>query len=267
MNAADYRLQQVQHVGYTMAGSFPISMHLATFLPESVSSLVLIERFFWWFHILGIFGFLLYLPHSKHLHILLAFPNTYFGSLSPKGKMDQMESVTQEVRAMVDPSFVPTSTEPPARFGAKDVHDLTWKNLLDAFTCTECGRCTSVCPAHITGKALSPRKIMMDTRDRLEEVMNPIASASSERQLLDDFIQREEIWACTSCNACVEACPVMINPLDIILQLRRFTVMEESKAPSPILGMLNNVENNGAPWKYAQADRAAWRNPYISSSE
>ena len=162
---------------------------------------------------------------------------------------------------MLDPSFLPETQEVPARFGAKDVTDLTWKNLLDAYTCTECGRCTSVCPANLTGKALSPRKIMMDTRDRMEELAAKPKNEQgpSDKNLLDDYIQREEIWACTTCNACVEACPININPLDIIVQLRRYTIMEESQAPGPILGMLNNVENNGAPWKYAQADRATWR--------
>lgn len=267
MNGADAKLQQLGAPGYTLGGSFPVSSLLNPYLPDQVSTLIALERFCWWFHILGIFGFLWYLPYSKHLHILLAFPNTYFASLQPKGKLDQMESVQQEVKAMLDPSFVPSNQEPPSRFGAKDIHDLTWKNLLDAYTCTECGRCTSVCPANITGKALSPRKIMMDTRDRTEEVMQEKAKGiTSEKQLLDDYIQREEIWACTTCNACVEACPVSINPLDIIVQLRRYAVMEESQAPAPIMGMINNVENNGAPWKYAQADRAAWRAPYLSSN-
>lgn len=267
MNAADAKLQQLGAPGYTLGGSFPVSSLLIPYLPDQVSTLIALERFCWWFHILGIFGFLWYLPYSKHLHILLAFPNTYFASLQPKGKLDQMESVQQEVKAMLDPSFVPSNQEPPSRFGAKDIHDLTWKNLLDAYTCTECGRCTSVCPANITGKALSPRKIMMDTRDRTEEVMQEKAKGiTSEKQLLDDYIQREEIWACTTCNACVEACPVSINPLDIIVQLRRYAVMEESQAPAPIMGMINNVENNGAPWKYAQADRAAWRAHYLSSN-
>lgn len=263
MNAADQKLQDLQINHYIQAGSFPISQYLVGLLPETSSSLIAIERFSWWFHIIGVLAFLNYLPISKHLHILLAFPNTYFTRLEPKGKFSNMESVTAEVKAMLDPTLPPPSGE-VARFGVKDVQDLTWKNLLDAYTCTECGRCTASCPANITGKLLSPRKIMMDTRDRLEEVGKNIDKnktfVDDGKALLDNYISREEIWACTSCNACVEQCPVNINPLEIIMGLRQYAVMEESQAPQSINNMLSNLENNGAPWKYAQADRANWTN-------
>ena len=261
MNAADAKLQTLGTEHYTAAGSFPVSVYLQGLLPNSVSSLIFIERFCWWFHIVGIFAFLNYLPYSKHFHILFAFPNTYFSNLEPKGEFTNMASVTNEVKAMLDPSFVPADVA-PGRFGAKDVQDLSWVNLMNAYTCTECGRCTSVCPANITGKLLSPRKIMMDTRDRLEEVGKNIEKHGAEHQdgkaLLDDYISREEIWACTSCNACTEACPINIDPLAIIVELRRYAVMEESVAPASINAMLGNVENNGAPWKYSPADRFNW---------
>lgn len=263
MNAADYKLQQSAVEGYHTVGSFPISSYLVGILPDSISSLIAIERFAWWFHIIGVLAFLNYLPISKHLHIILAFPNTYFTRLEPKGELNNMASVTDEVKVMLDPSLPPPTGE-PSRFGVKDVQDLTWKNLLDAYTCTECGRCTSSCPANMTGKLLSPRKIMMDTRDRLEEVGKNIDKNGSfvedGKGLLDTYISREEIWACTSCNACVEQCPVNINPLEIIIGLRQFAVMEESQAPSSINNMFSNLENNGAPWKYSQADRANWTN-------
>jgi len=230
-------------------------------LPDNSSSLISIERFCWWFHIIGVLAFLNYLPFSKHLHIILAFPNTYFSKLEPKGKFENMPAVTAEVKSMLDPSIPPPIGE-VSRFGVKDVQDLTWKNLLDAYTCTECGRCTAACPANITGKLLSPRKIMMDTRSRLDEVGKNIDANKSfiddSKTLLDTYITREEIWACTSCNACVEQCPVNINPLEIIMGIRQYIVMEESQAPSTINNMLSNLENNGAPWKYAQADRANW---------
>lgn len=263
MNAADQKLQALGVEGYVQAGTFPVSKWLVGWLPSEVSSLIWIERFAWWFHIIGVLAFLNYLPYSKHLHILLAFPNTYYSNLNPKGQFTTMESVKNEVKAMLDPTYVPENLEGPLRFGAKDVPDLTWKNLLEAYTCTECGRCTSVCPANITGKLLSPRKIMMDTRDRMVE-LGKFKQAHSDQEtdgksLLDDYISREEIWACTTCNACVEACPVNINPLEIITDLRRYAVMEESQAPASIQTMFGNVENNGAPWKYAQADRAAWK--------
>ncbi|WAC41036.1 (Fe-S)-binding protein [Pedobacter sp. SL55] len=261
MNAADVKLQALGATHYVTAGAFPVSGLLLGLLPNSVDSLIFIERFCWWFHIVGIFAFLNYLPYSKHFHIMLAFPNTYFSNLKPKGQFTNMDSVTNEVKAMLDPSFVPAETA-PGKFGAKDVQDLTWVNLMNAYTCTECGRCTSVCPANITGKLLSPRKIMMDTRDRLEEVGRNIDKHGLEHQdgksLLDDYITREEIWACTSCNACVQACPVNIDPLEIITDLRRYAVMEESVAPASINAMLGNVENNGAPWKYSPADRFNW---------
>lgn len=262
MNAADYKLQITGSAHYIQAGSFPISSFLLPILPDSQTALIAIERFCWWFHIIGIFAFLNYLPYSKHFHILLAFPNTYYSNLEPKGEMTNMASVSNEVKAMLDPSFVPEPVAEGARFGAKDVNDLTWKNLMDAYTCTECGRCTSVCPANITGKLLSPRKIMMDTRDRLVEVGNNIDKHGKDYQdgksLLDDYISREEIWACTTCNACTEACPVNIDPLAIIVDLRRYAVMEEAQAPASLNNMFSNVENNGAPWKYSPADRANW---------
>ncbi|TYP97303.1 4Fe-4S dicluster protein [Sphingobacterium allocomposti] len=261
MNAADFKLQQLGFTNYHQAGAFPISQYLQGLLPDTPSSLVTIERFCWWFHIIGVLAFLNYLPLSKHLHIILAFPNTYFSKLAPKGKFENMASVTGEVRAMLDPSVAPPAGE-ISRFGVKDVHDLTWKNLLDAYTCTECGRCTAACPANITGKLLSPRKIMMDTRDRLEEVGRNIDKNGSfqddSKSLIDHYISREEIWACTTCNACVEQCPVNINPLEIIMGLRQYAIMEESMAPASINAMFSNLENNGAPWKYAQADRANW---------
>lgn len=262
MNAADYKLQLQIH-STSITGSFPISSLLLPLLPENPDSLRVIERSCWWFHIVGVLVFLNYLPYSKHLHIVLAFPNTYFSNLKPKGQFTNMDAVTHEVKAMLDPSYAPPVSDQPARFGVKDITDLTWKNLLDAYTCTECGRCTSVCPANITGKLLSPRKIMMDTRDRMVEVGKQIDKNGSftedGKSLLDTYISREELWACTSCNACTEACPVNINPLEIIMDMRRYIVMEESQAPSSLNTMFANVENNGAPWKYAQADRVNWR--------
>ncbi len=262
MNAADHKLQLSGSSDYILAGSFPVSSWLFTILPESTSALIFIERTAWWAHIIGVLAFLNYLPYSKHLHIILAFPNTYFSNLEPQSKSPVLESVSNEVKAMLDPSFTPVISEEPVRFGSKDVTDLTWKSLLDAYTCTECGRCTSVCPANITGKLLSPRKIMMDTRDRIAEVGENIDRNGSliadGKSLLDDYITREELWACTTCNACVEACPVNINPLQIIMELRQYAVMEEAQAPAPINVMFSNTENNGAPWKYAQSDRANW---------
>jgi heterodisulfide reductase subunit C len=235
----------------------------------SIDALHVIERVGWWGHILMVFAFLNYLPYSKHFHILLAFPNTYFSNLEQKGKFTNMESVTNEVKLMLDPNADPYAApanpnEAPKRFGAKDVTDLTWKNLLDAYTCTECGRCSSSCPANITGKELSPRKIMMDTRDRLVEVGENYRKHGKGfddgKSLLGDYIKEEEIWACTSCNACVQECPVNIDPLSIIVDLRRYLVMEESKVPSELAGMLTNIENNGAPWQFAQTERLNWAN-------
>ena len=227
----------------------------------TVETLRVLERIGWWGHLTMVFVFLNYLPYSKHLHILLAFPNTYFSNLNAKGKISNMEAVTQEVKLMMDPTADPyATTEPsdavPQRFGAKDVNDLTWKNLLDAYSCTECGRCTSACPANQTGKLLSPRKIMMDTRDRLMEVGE--GGLEDGKSLLGNYITEEEIWACTSCNACVQECPVNIDPLSIIIDLRRYLVMEESKMPTELTGMLTNIENNGAPWQFSQSDRLNW---------
>ncbi|MDY0905690.1 (Fe-S)-binding protein [Pedobacter sp. CFBP9032] len=263
MNAADFKLQDLGAAHYTNAGAFPISQYLTNLLPSSENALIAIERGCWWFHIIGILAFLNYLPYSKHFHILFAFPNTYFSNLEPKGEFTNMASVTNEVKAMLDPSFVPAEAE-AGKFGAKDATDLSWVNLMNAYTCTECGRCTDSCPANITGKLLSPRKIMMDTRDRITEIGKNIDKNGADHQdgksLLDDYITREEIWACTSCNACVQACPVNIDPLQIIMELRRFAVMEESQAPGSINAMLGNIENNQAPWKYSPADRFNWAN-------
>jgi heterodisulfide reductase subunit C len=264
MNASDYQLQNLGVAHYVKAGAFPISEHLSFMLPKSAQVLISIERFCWWLHILGILAFLNYLPLSKHLHIILAFPNTWYANLKPKGQFNNMEAVTTEVKAMLDPSFIPAISDELSKFGAKDVSDLNQIQLLNAYTCTECGRCTSVCPANITGKLLSPRKIMMDTRDRLAEVGKNIDQKGlgfvDGKSLLDDYISREEIWACTTCNACVEACPINIDPLSIIMELRRYAVMEESQAPNSLNNMFSNIENNGAPWKYSPADRFNWAN-------
>ena len=239
------------------------------FIDIDSSNLHVIERVCWWLHISGILVFLNYLYYSKHLHILLAFPNTYLGSVLPKGQFDNLSSVTNEVKLMLDPSADPYATsdnnDEISKFGASDVFDLNQLQLLNAYTCTECGRCTSVCPANQTGKQLSPRKIMMDTRDRLEEVGNNIkvnkgTFKQDNKQLLDDYISREELWACTSCNACVEECPISINPLSIIMDMRRYLVMEESAAPTELNVMMTNVENNGAPWPFNQMDRLNWKN-------
>jgi heterodisulfide reductase subunit C/HAMP domain-containing protein len=272
MNAADLHLQNLPEVysHYDKAGSFPISQFLAPLFDGMNNQAVhMLERTFWWLHIIIILCFLNYLYFSKHLHILLAFPNTYFADLNAKGKLDNLESVTNEVKLMMDPNADPYAAAPadaaPSKFGASDVHDLNWVQLLNAYTCTECGRCTSACPANQTGKKLSPRKIMMDTRDRLEEVgrnidKNKGVFVPDNISLLNDYISAEELWACTSCNACVEECPVNISPLSIIIDMRRYLVMEQSTAPMSINAMMTNIENNGAPWQYNQMDRLNWKN-------
>jgi heterodisulfide reductase subunit C len=263
MNAADAVLQQrgVEH--YLRAGAFPVSAGLTPMISSlGDGQLIGLERFCWWFHIVFIIAFLNYIPYSKHFHIVLAFPNTYYSNLSPKGRFTNMDAVTTEVKLMLDPSTpAPEGYQPPAGFGAKDVYDLTWKNLMDAYSCTECGRCTSECPANQTGKLLSPRKIMMDTRDRLEEagrLADRHGSEYRDDQNLFNRISEEELWACTSCNACTQACPVNIDPLSIIIEMRRYLVMEQSRMPQEIQSMFNNIENNGAPWQFAQADRLKW---------
>jgi heterodisulfide reductase subunit C len=253
-------------------GPFVVTQFIApAFAGMEQGTLHFLERFFWWIHILGILAFLNYLPFSKHFHIILAFPNTWYSNLKPKGQFANNQTVTEEVGKMMDPNADPYATPAegemtePERFGAKDVMDLNWVNLMNAYSCTECGRCTAECPANQTGKKLSPRKIMMDTRDRLEEVganyeQNQGQIADDGKSLLDDYITREELWACTSCNACVQACPVNIDPLDIIMQMRQYLVMEESAASQELNIMMTNVENNGAPWQFSQMDRANWIN-------
>lgn len=263
MNSADQILQVRGNAHYTQAGAFPISSWFAPgFENLSDAALIGIERSAWWFHIIGILIFLNYVPYSKHWHIIMAFPNTYYTPLKPKGRFENMPSVTTEIKLMMDPAATPPpGYEAPSGFGVKDVNDLTWKNLMDAYSCTECGRCTSVCPANITGKKLSPRKVMMDTRDRLEEVGNSMDAgkpAYEDGRNLHSYISAEELWACTTCNACVEACPVNIDPLEIIVEMRQYLVMEQSSAPSELNLMLSNVENNGAPWQMSPADRANW---------
>ncbi|MEN8769634.1 MAG: (Fe-S)-binding protein [Candidatus Arcticimaribacter sp.] len=270
MNGADLAIQTnfADTPHYVQSGSFPVSQFiLPLFDGIKLSSLILIERTAWWMHIIGIFCFLNYLYYSKHLHILLAFPNTFFADLRPKGQFNNNANVTAEVQLMMDPSADPyAATDDSAeveKFGASDVMDLNQVQLLNAYTCTECGRCTSECPANQTGKKLSPRKIMMDTRDRLTEVGDNIEKNKGQfvddgKQLLGDYITNEELWACTSCNACVEACPVDIDPLSIIMEMRQYLVMEESAAPTDLNNMMSNIENNGAPWPFNQQDRANW---------
>ena len=262
MNAADQLLQETVSA-YTPTGKLYFSaMLMPLFEGLSASSLIVIERSAWWFHIVGILGFALHVTYSKHLHIFLAFPNTYYSNLKPKGQISNMDEVTNEVKMMLG---VPTEAQDtPAeigRFGAKDVNDLTWKNLMDSYSCTECGRCTSECPANITGKKLSPRKIMMDTRDRAEElgmIQNGKEFREDGKSLLGDYITKEEINACTTCNACTEACPVNIDPLSIILQLRRYVSLEESGSPASWNAMFSNIETNFSPWKFAPTDRFKW---------
>lgn len=264
MNAMDFNQQLLT------PNAFPVSQHLFHFFGNlSFETAHHLETIFWWMHISGILVFLNYLYFSKHLHILLAFPNTYFADLNPLGQLDDLPAVTAEVKLMMDPNADPFAAAPtaetPKKFGAQDAQDLNWVQLLNAYTCTECGRCTSVCPANITGKKLSPRKIMMDTRDRLVQIgknidLNKGVFIPDNINLLGNYITPEELWACTSCNACVQECPVNISPLSIILDMRRFLVMEQSAAPMPVNAMMSNIENNGAPWQYNQQDRLNWKN-------
>ena len=271
MNGADESLylKGQSHVDGSGSFGFVISSLTAPYFFNqfNIDTLILLERIGWWGHIFVVFAFLNYLPFSKHFHILMAFPNTYYSNLNKNGAFNNLTSVKDEVSKMLDPNFDPYANAVegdavPDRFGAKDVEDLSWKNLMDAYTCTECGRCTSACPANLTGKKLSPRKIIMDTRDRLEEVGKNKRvygqDFKDDKSLLGDYITEEEIWACTSCNACVQECPVNIDPLSVIIDLRRYLVMEESKVPSDLTGMLTNIENNGAPWQFSQADRIKW---------
>ena len=280
MNTSDLKLHQVE--GKTLPGGFPVSSLLTGLLPSDPTLLHFLERAGWWAHIVGIFIFLNYLPSSKHFHIILAFPNVWYSRLVPQGQFSNVESITHEVKAMLDPSYaVPApalgpdgSALAPTPFGAKDVEDLAWTNLLNAYSCTECGRCTSVCPANLTGKLLSPRKIIMDTRDRVEEKYNsplifqpnkygaearhePVTDLANAT-LLRGKVTPEELWACTTCNACVESCPVNINPLESIIEMRRFLVLEESAAPAALNAMFSNIENNGAPWAFSPSDRLNW---------
>lgn len=269
MNGADASLQKLGAEGYVQTGSFLISGFLTEPLMNGMgeSTLIIIERAAWWAHIIGILFFLNYLYYSKHLHILLAFPNTYFSKLEPKGEFTNLESVTNEVKLMMDPNADPYAAPPegtgePETFGAKDIFDLDQVLLLNAYTCTECGRCTEECPANMTGKLLSPRKIMMSTRDRLEDVSKNIDKngkfVEDGKMLVNDYITPEELWACTTCNACVQACPVNIDPMAIIVELRRYLVMEQSAAPQELNMMMSNIENNGAPWQFNQQDRLNW---------
>ncbi len=265
MNAADQLLQSRGIEHYTATGTFYISSFLSGLMQNySTTSLLIAERGSWWLHIIGIFAFLNYLPYSKHLHIVLAFPNSYYAPLEPAGKMSNMPLVQKEVVLSFQPERAPEflGDDSPVKFGAKDARDLSWKNLLDAYSCSECGRCTAACPANQTGKKLSPRKIMMDTRDRLEEIGKGIdmhgAAFTDNKTLLNDYITVEELRACTTCNACVQECPINISPLDIIVELRRSLVMEDSNVPNEWAMMFSNMENNQAPWKFSNEERANW---------
>jgi heterodisulfide reductase subunit C len=267
LNATDTLLQErgSEHYSENPTGNFLFSQYLHPMLNGlSGNTLVGIERASWWLHIIGIFAFLNYLPYSKHLHIVLSFPNTYYARLQPFGKMENMPAVQNEVLYAMQPELAPAAgeAEPSKKFGARDITDLSWKNLMDAYSCTECGRCSAACPATQTGKLLSPRKIMMDTRDRMEEVGRIINKQKSfepdGKGLLHDYITKEELLACTTCNACVQECPVAISPLDIILQLRRYLVMEESNTTPEWAAMFSNIENNFAPWKFSPEERDKW---------
>jgi ferredoxin len=264
MNASDQILQTRDGHYYPTGSLFFSSFLIPAFSRFETTTLIVIERFAWWFHIIGILGFSVYITYSKHLHIFMAFPNTYYARIEPKGQINNMPVVTREVKSMLGLPVTDAPVQPsePGRFGAKDVNDLTWNNLMAAYSCTECGRCTSECPANLTGKKLSPRKIMMDVRDRMEEIGNNLDKGAKGlddgKSLLGNYITKEEINACTSCNACVEACPVMINPLEIILEMRRYVSMEESGAPAQWNSMFQNIETSFAPWKFSPADRFNW---------
>ncbi|MFC6996646.1 (Fe-S)-binding protein [Rufibacter roseus] len=281
-NIADLKLTQM--AGLEIKGAFPVSSNFINLFGSDEQTLKVIAGIGWWVHIVGILAFMNYLPSSKHFHIIMAFPNVYYTKLEPKGQLSNVDSITHEIKAMLDPSYqVPPLPEgaDPQKFGAKDVEDLTWKQLMDAYTCTECGRCTSVCPANITGKLLSPRKIVMDTRDRMEEKgHSPIIFApanykeeservqvTEEKTLLRGYISPEELWACTTCNACVESCPVNINQLSSIIDMRRYLVLEESAAPAALNAMFNNIENNGAPWAFSPSDRFNWADDLYMTSK
>ncbi len=264
MNAADMTIQN--RMEKMMVGNFPISQFLVPFINNmSIDGLYILERFNWWFHIIGVLVFMNYVLISKHLHIFFAFPSTYYANLNSLGGLTNLESVTKEVKLMMDPNAdpyaSPTSDAVPVEsFGAKDVTDLNWVQLLNAYSCTECGRCTSNCPANQTGKLLSPRKVLMDTRDRITELSyNKRKGIKDNKTLLGDYITSEELWACTSCNACTDSCPIELDPLSIIIDMRRYLVMEESAAPTELNMMFTNIENNGAPWQYPASDRLKWK--------
>jgi heterodisulfide reductase subunit C len=265
MNASDMLIQN--RAGNAIIGSYPISQFLIPFIDGmSNNEVYFLERFSWWFHIIGVLAFMNYVLISKHLHIFFAFPSTYFANLNPLGQFDNLESVTKEIKLMMDPNADPyanttQSTDTPISFGAKDANDLNWVQLLNAYSCTECGRCSSNCPANQTGKLLSPRKIMMDTRNRITELAdNKRKGINDSKSLLGDYITSEELWACTSCNACTDSCPIELDPLSIIVDMRRYLVMEKSAAPNELNVMFTNIENNGAPWQFSAADRLNWKN-------